>query len=262
MRGFQLSKWYADCISDKGQAVILYHAELSWGAVSFPYSSVLIVEPQKSSRTLYSLRRHPSPKVHDAGIECQCPDWRFAGQWQQLGPAHADTLFQSESGSLEWNCLAPRAVANVQVGEEPVTEGWGYVEYLRLTLPPWKLPISRLRWGRFVNATDALVWIDWNGTYNKRVAYLNGQPVLPSAISDSEVVLSEEGATLYLADKNVIREGRLGETALSVIANLDRIFPQSVSNMRECKWLSRATLRRPGLPDSIGFAIHEVVEWP
>jgi hypothetical protein len=33
-------------------------------------------------------------------------------------------------------------------------------------------------------------------------------------------------------------------------------------NVRERKWLSRAVLRRTGLPDSIGMAIHEVVEWP
>jgi hypothetical protein len=44
--------------------------------------------------------------------------------------------------------------------------------------------------------------------------------------------------------------------------NLKNLFPDSVLNMRECKWVSTAVLRLPGHPDSTGMAIHEVVEWP
>jgi hypothetical protein len=67
---------------------------------------------------------------------------------------------------------------------------------------------------------------------------------------------------LSLDTGTILRDGLLGSTALSVIPHLDRLFPDSILNMRECKWLSRAVLRRPGHPDSIGMAIHEVVDWP
>jgi hypothetical protein len=150
----------------------------------------------------------------------------------------------------------------MQIGFGDLLQGWGYAEHLRLSVPPWRLPIRRLRWGRFVNATDALVWIDWTGPYNKRIVYLNGSLASAQNINDDEIVLAQGKAVLHLEQKQVIREGKLGATALSVIPQLNRLFPDSVLNIRECKWLSTAALRLPGHPDSTGMAIHEVVEWP
>jgi hypothetical protein len=124
------------------------------------------------------------------------------------------------------------------------------------------LPIRRLFWGRFVNSTDALVWIDWSGSYNKRAVYLNGVEVRAFEIDQNKVVLEEIGAALVLDQGSVLREGALGSTALNVIPNFERLFPGSILNMKERKWLSGAVLRRQGQPDSTGFAIHEVVEWP
>lgn len=113
-----------------------------------------------------------------------------------------------------------------------------------------------------MNATDALVWIDWSGPYNKRLVYLNGSLASAENINDEEVVLAGEEASLHLEEKQVIRDGKPGATALSVFPKLSNLFPASVLDMRECKWLSTAVLRRPGYPDSTGMVIHEVVEWP
>lgn len=262
MAGFELSKWYADCTSEQGDAVIVYHAELHWHAVSLHYASTLIRRAGHPAQALYSLRKRPAPAVNCDQIMWESSDWRTAAVWRNLGPSHKNVLFKSESGSLEWNCLAPRATAAVQIGSEPAIQGWGYAEHLRLSVVPWRLPIRRLRWGRFVNATDALVWIDWSGSYNTQVVYLNGTSVCAQQISDSELVLTGNAAVLSLDNGTVLRDGLLGSTALSVIPQLDRLFPDSILNMHECKWLSRAVLRRPGLPDSVGMSIHEVVEWP
>jgi hypothetical protein len=136
------------------------------------------------------------------------------------------------------------------------------VEHLRLSIPPWRLPISRLRWGRFISATDFLVWIDWCGAYNRRIVYLNGAAVGTDSIADSEVVLAGGDAALSLDCGAVLRQGPLGATALAVLPDLDRLFPASILNVHERKWLSRGVLRQPGRPDSVGMAIHEVVEWP
>jgi hypothetical protein len=166
----------------------------------------------------------------------------------EIGQAHREILFESESGSLDWNCVAPRSKVAIQVGPEPGLEGWGYAEHLLLT-------------GRFVNATDAVVWIDWSGPYSKRVVYWNGFGVNAEEIGDDTLTLAGK-AVLTLDRSVVLRDGVLGATALSVIPNLERLFPDSILNMRECKWLSNAVLRRPGQPDAVGMAIHEVVEWP
>jgi hypothetical protein len=262
MSVFELSKWYADCVSDDGNAVILYQAELRLGMVPIHYESILLKDHDSPALARYSLRRHSEPIAKDDRIEWKSSNWRARASWCGLGSTQREVLFESDAGTLLWNCVAPRAVATVQIDNERSLSGWGYVEHLRLSVPPWRLPIHRLRWGRFVNATDALVWIDWSGPYAKRVVYLNDLPAPAACITDKEVVLETSGAALHLEDSHVIREGRLGETALAVFPKLRDLFPGSIVNVRECKWVSRATLRRPGCPDSTGTAIHEVVEWP
>ena len=39
---FELSKSYADCVSDEGDAAILYHAELRIGVLPIHYESLLL----------------------------------------------------------------------------------------------------------------------------------------------------------------------------------------------------------------------------
>ena len=262
MPRFELSKWYADCVGEQGNVAILYHAELRLGRLPIHYESLLLKDRDSPSRVWYSLRSNSPPSVEGSCIQWQSPKWQARGTWNKLGTAHYEVLFKSDSGSLEWNCLAPRASSTMQIGSGDPFPGWGYAEHLRLSVAPWRLPIRRLRWGRFVNATDALVWIDWTGTYNKRIVYLNGSLASAESINDDEVVLGGGKAILYLEQKQVIRDGKLGTTALSVVPKLDQLFPDSVRNIRECKWLSTAVLRRLGYADSTGIAIHEVVEWP
>jgi len=195
-------------------------------------------------------------------IRWESKEWEAAGSWRELGrgsDARSSNRIQVVSNGIAWRLAQLRIF---QIGQMPAIRGWGYAEHLQLSLAPWRLPIRRLRWGRFVNSTDALVWIDWSGSYNKQVAYLNGSEFCAAEISESSVVLKEIGAELDLDKGNVLREGALGSTALSVIPKLNRLFPDSILNVRECKWLSKAVLRRPGQPDSEGMAIHEVVEWP
>jgi hypothetical protein len=258
---FELSKWYADCLSEDGDALILYHAQLRWHSPTIHYSNLLIQEAGRPARNQFSLRKQPVP-IHNGTIEWEAPAWNTAGRWIKTGPSIRETLFESPAGSVEWNCVAPWSSAEVRIGEANTYRGTGYVEHLRLTIPPWRLPIRELRWGRFVNASDALVWIDWRGPYNKQVIYHNGLAVSARMIGDRGIAFDPGGAVLSLDTSTVLREGALGATALSVLPNPDRLFPAPTLGIRECKWLSRAVLRWPGHEDSVGMAIHEVVEWP
>jgi hypothetical protein len=207
------------------------------------------------------LLKRPPPAASESVIEWSCGAWKAAGRWRENGGPIREILFDSPEGSLEWNCIAPRARAEVRAGGAEFC-GWGYVEHLRLTVRPWRLPIRRLRWGRFASASDALVWIDWEGPYTRRVVYLNGAPVRAEAngINEGEVRL-EGGIRLSLERPAALREGTLGSTALRVIPNMERVFPASARNITERKWLSDAKLQVPGRQDSTGKAIHEVVEW-
>jgi hypothetical protein len=262
MPDFELSKWYADCTTDQGDAVIIYSAELRWRRHAIHYTNLLIYCSGRPMRSRFSLREQPPPRAQSGSIGWSSRAWNVEGCWLEPGGAIRETLFDSPAGTLEWNCVAPRSAAHLRVGEDEHFRGWGYVEHLRLSLPPWRLPIQRLRWGRFINATDALLWIDWRGPYNRQVVYHNGAAVGAQIIADCEIRLADGDTVLTLDTSAVLREGALGATALAVLPHLDRLFPAAMLNVREQKWLSRAVLRQPGRPDSIGMAIHEVVEWP
>jgi hypothetical protein len=259
---FELSKWYADCTSGDDGALIIYHAELRWRASAIHYANLLIHRGGLPVRSLFSLRKNPPPEVLDGRIVWKSSAWNAQGSWCETGSALREVLIESEAGSVEWNCVAPRSVAEIRIGAERPHRGWGYVEHLQISIPLWHLPIRQLRWGRFVNATDALVWIDWRGSSNRQTVYYNGSSVSARTISDHEIVLTDGEAVLCLDKGTVLREGALGATVLSVLPGFKRLFPASILGIHECKWLSRGVLRRPGQADSFGMAIHEVVEWP
>jgi|WetSurMetagenome_2_1015567.scaffolds.fasta_scaffold126209_2 hypothetical protein len=261
MAAFRLSKWYADCTSEKGDAAILYSAELTWRGPAIHYTSLLTHRSGSISHSRFSLRSQPALEVRGNGIEWKSRAWKAEGRWDEPAKGMSEVLFDSPDGSLEWHCVAPRALARLNINGDEI-RGWGYVERLRLSVAPWRLPIQQLRWGRFINATDILVWIDWRGPYNRQAVYYNGAAAAAREISDRTIALADGGVVLSLETEATLREGMLGATALAVLPNLDRLFPARILNVREQKWLSRGVLRRPGRPDSTGIAIHEVVEWP
>ena len=263
MPPFELSKWYADCVTEQGDAVILYSAELAWSGPAIHYTSLLLHRHGHPIRSRFSLRKQAPPEVRtDGSIAWTSRVWNASGEWRRPDAAVREALYHSPAGVLEWECLAPRAAARLSIGGDEPFEGWGYAERLRLSVPPWRLPIQQLRWGRFLNSTDALVWIDWRGPYQRQVVYHNGAAVSARSIGDREIVLAQGAGVLSLDASTVLREDALGATALAVLPNLAHLFPATLLAVREQKWLSRGVLRRPGQPDSNGTAIHEVVEWP
>jgi hypothetical protein len=261
MAEFMLSKWYADCANEQGDAMILYSAELNWRGPDIHYSSLLTHRSGSSPRSRFSLRRQPAPQVQEKSIEWKSQIWKAEGRWSEPGAGMHEVLFDAPDGSLEWHCVAPRASAQLRIDGDEM-QGWGYVEHLRLSVAPWRLPIQQLRWGRFINPTDALVWIDWRGPYNRQAAYYNGVAVPIREIDDHKIALADGDIVLSLEKETTLREGLMGATALSALPNLNRLFPARILKVREQKWLSRGVLRQPGRPDSAGMAIHEVVEWP
>ena len=38
---FSLSKWYFDCVNDRGETIILYAAKLQFNKISVPYNSII-----------------------------------------------------------------------------------------------------------------------------------------------------------------------------------------------------------------------------
>lgn len=255
MAAFKLSKWYLDCVTDQGDVGIAYTGAVHWGVFRLHYSSLLESTGNRIT-TRHSLREQDEPRVEDTSIYWQAHALEMEGEWRANSIALRNTIFCSEDGSIEWNCLMPQA--NARFGKHL---GLGYAEHLTMTIPPWKLPIRTLRWGRFTSGSGCVVWIDWHGEFSRRVVYRDAEDSPASVVEDDRIEF-DDGASLLMDRSLVIREGPLGTTALSGIPGLKRTFPARLLEVDECKWRSRARLERLGRPAVEGWAIHEKVTWP
>ncbi len=253
--GFQLRKWYLDCVTDNGDAAIAYFADTSWHGVRLVYSSLLTSQARKlTQRTAIGGR--PSIATEADSMEVRIPRLKVEGQWLRRAPTFEKTVFHSKEGTVHWQCLQPKSEARVQIGADRI-EGLGYAECLTLTIPPWKLPLQTLRWGRFVSRGESLVWIDWAGPYSMRLVLRDGVPVDGTA-SDSGVASSE--FALDLDRETELRSGQLQNTVLPYATILNKVFPSSLFAVEETKWLSRGVLHARD-KRAEGWAIHEVVRW-
>jgi hypothetical protein len=232
---------------------------LRWRALKVRYASVLECR-QGQVRSASSLRGCAPPSISGDTIEWSSRALRASGTWKALAAPLEATMLASEAGEIRWKCVQPSSAASVTTGDA-AWRGLGYAEHLRMTLAPWQLPIDELRWGRFLSQTEALVWIDLRGAARIRMAFHNGIAVDAERISDDAIVL-ESGTQVAFDDRRVLRQGPLGRTVLAAIPKLARLAPGRILGLDETKWLSRATLSRPGAPASHGWAIHEVVRWP
>ena len=253
---FSLVKWYLDCISDEGDAAVLYCADLHWRGLRATMGSVLESRPGEEPRTRSSLGRYRLSSTPEE-IVVEHSRLKFAGRWQSACPPMQRTVYEEPGGSIVWNCIQPASRVTMRLGEREL-HGLGYAECLTLTLSPLHLPLSRLRWGRFVSPDHSLAWIDWEGKHSTRFAVFDGRQRELVSVSNSVVVI--DGARLQIEEGLSLRSGRLRSTILPGAPGLKRFFPNPLFNVREQKWKSPATLVLSG-QGSRGWVIREVVDW-
>ena len=253
---FSLVKWYMDCVTDSGEAVIVYLADLHWRGIHAHIGSVLTTRKDEPPVTHTSLARHDLHSSTEL-IAVEHPKLKVRGCWQSAAAPFAKIVYEEQAGSVVWNCIQPRSRVKVSVGDQEF-HGLGYAECLTVTVPPWQLPMRELRWGRFVAPDHALAWVDWIGTYSTSFALLDSQETHLRSASEAEVVAGD--AVLQIAPGKSLRSGRLGSTILSGASGLRRLFPRRLFGIDERKSLSPGTLTIAG-KSSTGWVIHEVVKW-
>lgn len=253
---FSMTKLYFDCVTRDGEAAIVYCAEVRWRGVSLSIGSVLESRNGEAPSTRTSLGQY---KVSDA-----TGDWALelarlgvAGRWRGLAPSFAQRIYEGAEGCVHWDCMRPAARAELRIGDR-FLRGEGYAECLTLSVPPWRLPLRQLRWGRFVSAEHSLVWIQWEGEHAVNLSLLNGLPC--SLVSVTESAVRTSGAQLDIDRGHTLRDGHIGDTILPGLPSLAWLFPSSLFKVQETKWLSPAVLRAGGVETS-GWAIHELVQW-
>ncbi len=251
---FHLRKWYFDCVSPGGDAAILYLARLRWRSAALHFSSLLLSRNSKVT-TRTSIRRLKTFDDTRAHLDLALPGLHVRASFK----AEQSSVTRTILPGIEWSCLQPKSQATIEV-DDFTLEGLGYVERLEMSTPPWKLSIGELHWGRFLSASDSLIWIRTHGPSPTTIAMHNGHDEKIAHIGAHNVCL-DSGLTLELNPRHTLRNGRLSDTVLPAAPILERFFPHSILNIRETKWCSQGRLTTKQ-QSSTGWAIHEVVEWP
>ena len=259
---FFLSKWYLDCIADNGDTVVGYAASLRWRALSLEYSSILVKRSGGKIQTKTTLHTGVQPTEAVDCVQWNCPSLTVGGIWQALQRPIARTIFPSSTTPLQWLCVQPRSWAEVDCGDLGMFSGYGYVDHIEMTAKPWQLPLEELRWGRFLSASDSIVWMDFRGPSPESIVFLNGNLCRNMQVSDTEIILVDEDLCLTFEETQVLRDGALVSTALSETPGVNTLLPAKILQTRESKWRSRGVLRRRGAIKCTGWTIHEFVRWP
>lgn len=255
-RGLNLEKFYLDVVGEDGGGCIGYATRLGAGLPVKP-AAVLTWSAESDSvavqrRTL----RGAMPRLESDDWSWHCSVLAVAGKWRSRAESVRETLWESADGCVYWSNLAPRAKVTLRLGERQIV-GWGYLERLQLTVPPWQLPIHGLRWGRFVTADTSIVWIRWEHDEARSWLWVDGQRCEPRCISERSVEWA--GGRLVFHTHRQLRHGRLGETVFARWPQVVRFLPARVRAYEETKWCSRATLVLGARAEVSGWAIHEFV---
>ncbi|HEY9047798.1 MAG TPA: hypothetical protein VIN08_17950 [Ohtaekwangia sp.] len=258
MSGFHLEKWYLDASDDFHQAFIGYAATLKWKWITLHYSGYTFLDKDGKLRKRNSFSKKVFPLQQDNLIHWKAFD--CSGTWRRSDSAVEETLLDAGNGkSIQWQCTFPKAGTTVSIGDSHIANGWGYAEKINLTITPWKLPIDELHWGRFLSEDHTVIWIRWIGPVPKTLVYYNGRRITEAIIEHDEINFNQY--ILRLSHSSKMRTGTITDTVFSRFPALAKLFPKSILQLQENKWLSSGTLHHNNRVMATGKAIHEIVQW-
>ena len=258
---FLLSKWYMDCVDDDGTAFIAYNARLQWKSLSIDYSSTLRQAGTDPPAVQTTVAGSALPNENDGTINWRSEKLKVTGTWSPRSAPIEQTILDCDEGSIRWRCVAPLAAANVTFDNGDTLSGFGYCEHISISIPPWKLPIDELRWGRFLTSTGYVVWIDLKGPAPVTLVFRNGMRDEGASVADDHIKLDGGALTLTFDESRTLRSGSIVTTALSSVPILSSLLSSKGLMIDETKWCSRGVLTGNGVPTVTCWAIHEVVRW-
>jgi hypothetical protein len=257
---FQLDKWYLDVVTEAGAAAFFYAARLRWGLLRYGYASAFYAAPGAAPHELATRRHIEWPSEDQDTITWHSAPLRVLGRWRRAAAPIARSLVDDPADALHWTCHMPRAHASTQVGDTQL-EGLGYVESLRLSVPPWKLPMRTLRWGRHASAGHSVLWIEWTGADERRWVWLDGALQPAATLTGAGLSGLEDGSALRLDPDRDLRDGPLLATIGGPLPGLARRLAGPLGRIHERKHLSRSALVREGRQLDQGWSVHEEVTW-
>lgn len=247
-----LEKWYGDFVKS-GRPEIRYLANLRFGPMTVGYRGKLGTSHSSVMNFGFCGFELPSVRGENLYWPTTADDIDLVWTGVQSRP---QILWQQGRRVIIWEPL----VLNGMVLSEGVGSGlYGYVERLTLNFAPWHLGLKTLKWGRFCGKRHSLVWIEWLGRIPKRLALLNGSPVVSLTV-EQRAVKTESASLSFGIPYEIINEplhlGALSQ--LSWMRFFDRL--RFLSGL-ETKWITDGSLEVDGTQD-YGSVIYEEVNWP
>lgn len=261
---FYLSKWFLDFTGENGETMIFYSAKLTWHGWSVSYTSWLNYHPSSGVSLNSRFRNVQIPQLTDNYITWADSKFGIFGTWESVTNMIQTRIFNSDEGYLDWKCFQPASKVQLIINEQ-ILNGKGYAEQLILTLPPWKIPMDELRWGRFGSDKNYLVWIEIREKDKRQWLWLNGEKMENCKIEDDHISIPEKNLLLIL-DRGVILESErkiysLVRKIIRYIPGFNKAIPSNFLMADETKWLSNGQLQSNGKTLSNGKVIHELVNF-
>jgi len=261
MDSFSLTKWYLDGVDHTGRSAIVYWTALGLGGLTITWHSVAIYEPGKEPYLRSSLAHSAEPEEVGGGLS-----WRADALGctvtceRRLAPFGA-RLLEGDAGIVDWRCEAGAARTRMECAGQPALAGPGYAERLILTIPPWRLPIDELFWGRWVSdgGDRSVVWIDWRGAHPLTAVWTDGVRQPQAEVGGDRIVAGDD--VLTLSAPRTLHARSVGDI-VRTIGPVAALLPASWLAVEDRKCLSAGVLTAGGGTQESGWTIHERVRFP
>ena len=188
----QFDKWYFD-FQNEELFGYFYISLLHIGGLQFTFTEIHQIGPdpfrlhtfqtgmkwKKTHRTLSTSKAVLTLEKDWTNLVMDHKGGRINACWEPLTsslPRVKRYLYQCDEGYSTWKVWMP--YANTQVKIEPTgsgpleVNGTGYIDFVRLTIPFWKIPFQTLHWGRFFTDDGDWFVLFQLQTPNYRLGYL------------------------------------------------------------------------------------------
>jgi hypothetical protein len=301
---FYLKKWYFDLITPEGDALYFYFitarvAGFAEGMVSAHLLKGEGQEVRANEKTPFaaadatgSLRLGRHAFVFGGGkVEARMEfknlslDLVYSPRLEPWWPTERGVLLTRKSrisGDLRWHVPVPSAGVEGVISVGAVRKrvaGDGYLDVVETVIPPWRLPLAELQWGRVHLPGQTVVFNQIKTRQDELIQNILLTETRPGSESGQRPALDEQSFTLQAgphdAMMSVRREGGFGllltdpkviEKSPVVTAerfrlkSVRRLLDWVTGNPQEKKMVSRARLEFNGKTTS-GEALHERVSW-
>lgn len=261
---FYLDKWFLDFVGENGEVMIFYAAKLYWSFWNVSYTSWLSYDPATGVCQKSRFRNIHLPENKNGTITWSDSQFGVAGCWKSSAIPVNARIFDSGEGFLDWKCHQPASIVTLKFKEKTI-KGIGYGEQLILTVPPWKIPMDELRWGRFGSGENQMVWIELRTEEKRQWLWLNGEKIENCNIEDDHIFVDRKDFMLKL-NRDVTLESEkkifsVVEKLIRYMPGLNKIMPVKFLMAEECKWFSNGILLKGDSIIDRGTAIHELVNF-